>query len=356
MKQITTKEFIERSIKVHGNKYDYTKVAYKGKDTKVCIICPIHGEFWQTPNNHWQGKGCSKCGHDKTNKSKILSNEEFIRRANKKHSNKYIYDKTKYCGFDKDVIVTCPEHGEFLVNAHQHISNGTGCPVCARLNKGPSRSTTIEFIKKAIEIHGDKYDYSKVNYTLATNKVEIVCPKHGSFWMTPNKHLIGECCPKCAETKGEQLVSKILSDCNYDFQTQYIINVDSNIRKNLRIDFAIFNNNDVYLIEFHGIQHYQPVEYFGGIPKLIEQQNRDNLLRTFVLNNNNYKLLEISYLWNSNTIKSKIIKFLENVPINSNVNSKLGELLESPVKDNQQPSFDLTTEEGSETNSWNYEN
>ena len=169
--------------------------------------------------------------------------------------------------------------------------------------------------------------------------------------MTPNKHLIGECCPKCAETKGEQLVSKILSDCNYDFQTQYIINVDSNIRKNLRIDFAIFNNNDVYLIEFHGIQHYQPVEYFGGTPKLIEQQNRDNLLRTFVLNNNNYKLLEISYLWNSNTIKSKIIKFLEDVPISSNINSKLGELLESPKADNQQPSFSLTTEEGSETNS-----
>jgi len=353
MKRINTEQFISRAIGIHGDKYDYSKVEYKNKDTKVCIICPEHGEFWQTPSNHWQGKGCPKCGHDRTNKSKVLSNEEFIKRARIKHSNKYTYNKTKYCGFDKDVIVTCPEHGDFLINAHQHISNGTGCPICAKLNKGPARLTTNEFINKAIEVHGNKYDYSRVNYTLSTDKVEIICSKHGSFWMTPNKHLTGECCPRCAETKGEQLVSRILSEYNYNFKSQYLLNINSDIRKNLRIDFAVFTNNNIYLIEYHGIQHYQPVEYFGGNSKFIEQQNRDNLLRMFVLNNPNYKLLEINYSWNTNIIKSKITKFLENVPINSNVNSKSGELLENPTMDNQQPSFSLTTEEGSETNTWN---
>ena len=113
--------------------------------------------------------------------------------------------------------------------------------------------------------------------------------------MTPNKHLIGECCPKCAETSGERLVSKILSDANYSFDSQFHINVNSEIRNKLRIDFAIITDNNIYLIEYHGKQHYYPVELFGGMEKFIEQQNRDNLLRTFVLENTNYRLLEIDY-------------------------------------------------------------
>lgn len=60
-KQISKEKFIELAKKIHGNKYDYSKVEYKNKNTKVCIICPIHGEFWQTPNNHLSGNGCKKC-------------------------------------------------------------------------------------------------------------------------------------------------------------------------------------------------------------------------------------------------------------------------------------------------------
>ena len=55
------KKFIEKSIKKHGDKYDYSKVEYINNRTKVCIICSEHGEFWQTPNKHLSGRGCSKC-------------------------------------------------------------------------------------------------------------------------------------------------------------------------------------------------------------------------------------------------------------------------------------------------------
>ena len=65
MKKITTEEFINRARKVHGNKYGYSKVEYKNAHTKVCIICPIHGEFWQIPNDHLNGCGCPKCKIDK---------------------------------------------------------------------------------------------------------------------------------------------------------------------------------------------------------------------------------------------------------------------------------------------------
>lgn len=64
MKKLTTEEFIEKARKVHVDKYDYSKVEYVNNLTKVCIICPKHGEFWQTPNNHLSGKGCPICKKD----------------------------------------------------------------------------------------------------------------------------------------------------------------------------------------------------------------------------------------------------------------------------------------------------
>ena len=60
--QLTTDKFIKKAKTIHGNKYDYSKVKYVNNHTKVCIICPIHGEFWQTPMKHLIGRGCPKCG------------------------------------------------------------------------------------------------------------------------------------------------------------------------------------------------------------------------------------------------------------------------------------------------------
>ena len=59
---MTTQQFIEKAKKIHGDKYDYSKVEYINSRTKVCIICPIHGEFWQTPDKHLNRKqGCNEC-------------------------------------------------------------------------------------------------------------------------------------------------------------------------------------------------------------------------------------------------------------------------------------------------------
>lgn len=276
----------------------------------------------------------------------------FIQRAKNKHGDKYLYDKTIYSGFDKNVIITCPKHGDFVINAHTHISNGYGCPVCGQINKGPARLTTEQFIAKARKVHGDKYDYSKVNYILANQKIYIICPEHGEFWMTPNKHLIGEKCPKCSQSRGEEFIYRILSCLNINFEKEFTIKIKTLNRSSFRLDFAINIQNIWYLIEYNGIQHYQPCEYFGGEEKFKEQQIRDQELRDFVqTNNTKYKLLEIDYRYNKQTTVNKILNFL-NVPINSNINSKLGELLEG-WNANQQPSISLTTNEGSETNTWN---
>ena len=194
MKKYTTEEFIKKAREIHGDKYDYSKVEYVSYHTKVCIICPKHGEFWQTPANHLRNRNCPKCGNNSKIKKRSLTKEEFIKKAREVHGDKYDYSKVKYINNYTKVCIICPEHGEFWQNANSHL-RGCGCPKCC--NNGV-KLTTEEFVKKARKIHGDKYDYSKVEYKNSHTKVCIICPEHGEFWQTPTSHLHGESgCPMC---------------------------------------------------------------------------------------------------------------------------------------------------------------
>ena len=196
-KKLTQKEFIERAIKVHGNKYDYSKVIYKNSSMKVCIICPKHGEFWQTPNSHLQGIGCPKCGDLKKGEYKKSNTDKFVKRAKEVHGNKYDYSKSVYKGIHDKICVVCPEHGEFWQEANNHL-HGKGCPKCKYEKIADDRKyTTEQFILKAREVHGWKYDYSKVDYKDSHTKVCIICPIHGEFWQKPDNHLNGWGCKKC---------------------------------------------------------------------------------------------------------------------------------------------------------------
>ena len=112
-KKKTKEEFIKEATEKHNGKYDYSKVEYVNSKTKVCIICPEHDEFWQTPSNHTRGQGCPYCGHNVTGKSKRSSKEEFIKKANEKHKGKYDYSKVNYMNNSTKVCIICPEHDEF---------------------------------------------------------------------------------------------------------------------------------------------------------------------------------------------------------------------------------------------------
>ena len=97
---LNTKSFIEKAVRKYGDKYDYSKVEYKHCTEKVCIICPEHGEFWQTPSSHLNSKqGCPKCGKDSS--TKLVSTENFIEKARKVHGDKYDYSKVCYLGWDE---------------------------------------------------------------------------------------------------------------------------------------------------------------------------------------------------------------------------------------------------------------
>ena len=201
-KALSIEEFILKSRIIHGYKYDYSKVEYVNAFKKICIICPIHGEFWQTPNNHLRGHGCPVCsGNIK------YTNDSFITKANEVHNNKYDYSKINYTGNHNKVCIICPEHGEFYQEAKRHLE-GCGCPKCY----GNVRLTLDEFINKSKEIHGNKYDYSKVDYINNSTKVCIICPEHGEFWQRPSQHLRGDGCPYCCQSKLEKNIEKIFPD------------------------------------------------------------------------------------------------------------------------------------------------
>lgn len=205
--KLTTEEFVHRAREVHGDKYDYSKVVYTNTTTKVCIICPIHGEFWQTPKAHLRGQGCPKCGHDKLSQMFSLSQEEFISRARKVHGDKYDYSKVVYVNYSTKVCIICNEsHKEFWQTPSNHL-NGKGCPCCSgrRLWDKRGRITTEDFIKRARGIHGDKYDYSKSVYVNMNTKICIICKTCGrEFWQEPNSHLQGSGCPTCGLTKNKK--------------------------------------------------------------------------------------------------------------------------------------------------------
>ena len=137
-----------------------------------------------------------------------MTQEEFIERASKIHKNKYDYSLTKYDGRDKDIDIICQKHGVFTQNAGDHLYNKSGCKQCANEKLRADRSTSLDaFISKARVVHGDKYDYSQVDYVNNKTRVTIICPKHGPFQITPDKHTNrGQGCPVCGDESLKSLV------------------------------------------------------------------------------------------------------------------------------------------------------
>jgi protein-arginine kinase activator protein McsA len=193
-------EFIEKAIAKHGDRYDYSKANYTKSNVKMTIICKEHGEFEQTPNGHLDGRGCEACGRTSRGLKQRCTNDAFVEKSKEKHGDRYDYSKVNYTKSDVKVSIVCKEHGEFEQTPESHLG-GSGCEQCGRESSGlKHRGSNDAFIEKAIAKHGDIYDYSKVHYTQANEKVIIICKHHGEFAQTPNKHLGGCGCRRCGNS------------------------------------------------------------------------------------------------------------------------------------------------------------
>lgn len=194
----TNAEFKSQAMAVHGDRYDYSKVDYKQAREKVEIICRQHGSFRQTPSNHLGGKGCPRCGDQAQGDSKRLTTDEFIRRARQRHGDQFDYSNVTYTTAWEPVTMICPKHGQFQQPPVTHLVTDYGCPKCANGERNRDRRvTTEEFLRRAAEVHGNRYDYALVNCIDSKHPVTIICRKHGKFKQTPGDHLGGKGCRKC---------------------------------------------------------------------------------------------------------------------------------------------------------------
>lgn len=193
-----TATFVKKSRGVHGDKYDYSLAEYnQDRSLRTTIICPVHNAFEQRPKNHLAGRGCPTCAaEDSARHKKEKASESILDRFRDVHGDRYDYSKVDYDGMDKKVTVHCHLHGDFSVTPGNHVW-GKGCKSCYEQDK---ILKIKDFLTRAQEIHGGKYDYSLVKIEGPHKKVKIICPEHDTFLQRYSSHLQGDGCPSCAQT------------------------------------------------------------------------------------------------------------------------------------------------------------
>lgn len=174
--ELLEKKFIE---KFNNTKFDFSNAVYVNNYTKICIKCKKCGAVLNVFPKEILKRGifCNTC--DKKKKEKA-----FIESAKKLHNDFYTYENVHFTLSKEKVNITCPIHGSFYQTPEVHLL-GHGCPIC----NGVLKYDKEDFIALANKIHNNYYNYSEVDYKGSTNKVKIICPKHGEFYQRADYHL-----------------------------------------------------------------------------------------------------------------------------------------------------------------------
>lgn len=291
-----TKTFIRKALKVHGDKYDYSKSKYINYESKLEIICKEHGSFMQSTGGHITNKNnCPKC------KGGVgYTTEEYIKKAKEIHGDKYDYSKVNYVNYKTDICIVCKKHGEFWQRPDVHLRNGN-CTKCANDEKllNDRNEYAKLFIEKAKLIHGDKYDYSKVNYINSTTEVEIICSIHGSFWQKPSKHLSAHECNICnprhyADNNNEfiEKCKKVFVNCDYDYSVT--------VYKNIETEVEIICNK-------HGVFKLKPLSILKWHQKcpqcIIEEKTNSFIQKAKEIHGDKYDYSEAKIINNKDEVK-----------------------------------------------------
>lgn len=296
MGKVTTEDIIKRANNKHGvGRYNYSETIYVNCKEKVRVICyekdengVEHGEFYQRADAHLNGQGCPKCGNNKKGKTLIIPYDDILKRFENIHNKKYDYSNVDYKDTLTKICIICHEkdgngveHGEFWQTPEHHLT-GRGCPKCADNIK----LTTDEWIRRAIKVHGDRYDYSKTIYINAKTKVCITCKKHGDFFINAHNHLMGRGCPKCKNSKLEIKVEKILDNLNIHYTKQKTFGwlMNPNTNRKLILDFYLPDYN--IAIECQGLQHFASCINFSGDDGFEKNKYRDKLKFDLCCDNN----------------------------------------------------------------------
>ena len=289
--RITQEQFIKNARATHGDFYDYSKSVYTTTHKKVIITCPEHGDFTQTPANHCFGQRCPQCGDKVKSLKKTKTQDEFIMECRVMHGDAYDYSNTKYTGVFNQITVICKVHGEFTQIAHDH-QRGRGCNKCGTIKRGQSQMyDTNKFIEMSNKRHDYFYDYSKSVYTGAFNKVEIICPVHGSFLQQASIHYgkMGAGCPMCATGESykfediDTILGRSKREATFD---------GCKDKKKLRFDRYVKSKN--ILLEYDGEQHFRINKVWNPDDSFSDLIRRDKIKTEYAINNG-YNFIRIKY-------------------------------------------------------------
>ena len=291
--------FIQKAHKIHGDKYDYCKVEYVNNNTKVFIICPIHGEFWQTPNHHLSGQGCPKCSGNVKK-----TTEQFIAKAKEIYGDRYNYSKVKYINAKTKVCIICPTHGEFYIRPDNFINLKKSCPRCSQEKRDSKQlyKNGQEFIKQCKEKYGDKFLWDKIVYNGKRKKMKFYIDNEKYIEMFPDNFLASNSLFKTKKVKLKNIKDKIFR------QNQFIEKAKK--KYNDRYDYSkvkyVNNNTKVCIIcPVHGEFYVKPSTFiskrYRGCPLCLKENFREKQKENFIkcakkIHKNKYDYSKFKYI------------------------------------------------------------
>jgi hypothetical protein len=292
----TTEQFIEEAQEVWGDKYDYSLVEYRGALKKVKII--YEGViFEQVATSHLRYAP-----------ELNMNSDWFIKKATDKWGDKYDYSLVEYTNCNEKVKILYKKTGEvFEQSPHNHLFYAPENIILS------TRKTTEQFIKESNLVHDFKYTYEKTKYIKNQIKVTITCRLHGDFEQKPLAHIQGGGCPACSESKGEKIIRKILDNYKISYSSQHTFSDCKNKRK-LPFDFYIPSIRTI--IEFDGLQHFQPIEHFGGLEtyNILKQNDK---IKSDYCEENFINLIRIKYDDDIHQMLHENLKNLIKLKVNS---------------------------------------
>lgn len=335
------KRFLQLANNLYNNKYDYSKAIYLNKYKRIKIICPHHGEFEAVPEKHlYRNVECPQCKKiDTLLKFKENKIKQYIGKVSILYNNYYNYSKVDFNNARDIITIICPKHGDVNLTAISHL-NGCGCNKCSKEKMANThKSKLFKLLDIAKQIHGDKYNYDKVEYINSDIPVSIICPIHGEFKQLMKNHLSGSECHMCHRERSRLIQAmgkdKFIQIANerHNFKYKYdnvvyinnktpvsitckehgdflarpdnhlqslvgcpkcrksigekkVMEILNILKINYIYEYTFPNTKfryDFYLpdlkivIEYDGPQHFLPLEFFGGHLGLIKQKESDKI-------------------------------------------------------------------------------
>jgi hypothetical protein len=197
----THEYYIKVIMLIHGKTYGYDKTKYVKMSEDIIVTCYKHGDFNISATSHKNGRGCIRCGIEKTAQSKRYTFEEVQSIGTILHSGKYTYLRIVSEEGKTIVLIKCPEHDEFQQDVTSHLK-GKGCIRCARESTGrKNRKLFEEYKEEANIMHNNYYNYISIYYENQVAIMVIKCPIHGLFEQIAMSHLSGKGCSSCGLNK-----------------------------------------------------------------------------------------------------------------------------------------------------------